>query len=183
MNRWARFLVVLVVVVLSGCTNFIYHGTIMAEDMAGTDRKVLLYWPKTEPLLGAVKAGPASLITECGETLTFSDRPQGVIYRGSPDRDQLPGSTTPVDDGTECGRIENLQALKQFEGGDALLTIRCEPLAGDDFSVVSRTRIRPSEQPYRFEMQEEKQWSLLGAALPPPSPPECRESSSSRQNK
>jgi len=175
MANWKRLFAVVLVAVLSGCTNFIYHDTIVAPDTAGVDRKVLLWWPKTEPLIGAAKAGPASLITECGETLTLDDQPAGVIYRGSPDRDRLPGGTAPVADGTECARLQGLGALKEFSGGEVLLQVRCEPLPGDEFSAVSHTRIRPSEQPYRFDMREERKWSLLGSALPPPAPPECKE--------
>ena len=171
MKKWTVWLAV---VFLSGCSNFLYQGSLVAPDSQGKERLAVLYWYKTEPLVGAAKAGPASLMTECGATLTFEERPQGIIFRGEAGKDRLPGSTRPLADGTECGRILDANAFVQLKEGVVRVKILCEPAAGDEFSVVTRSYLPARGAPYEFNVDAEKRWSLFGTTIPAPAPPECR---------
>lgn len=170
----AKWSVWLAVVFLGGCSNFLYQGSLTAPDSQGAPRKAILYWYKTEPLLGDAKAGPASLMTECGATLTFEERPQGLIFRGEAGRDRLPGSAQPLTDGAECGRIVDAASFVALKDGTVRVKILCEPVAGDEFSVVTRRYLKASDAPYAFEVDAQKRWSLFGTTIPAPAPPECR---------
>jgi hypothetical protein len=162
---------------LIGCTNYLYQGAIKAEDSAGKQRQVVLYWSKTDPLIGDEKADMAHVLTECGALIVFENQPQGIIFRGDPQRDRLASgvTVTPGDGNTmECGRILHAQRLTELGKGKVSLTIRCEPKS-NEFSVKPLTYIRAREAAYEFDVSESKSWSLLGSAPNAPAVPVCAE--------
>lgn len=155
--------------VLSGCTNYIYEGRLTATDAYGNERHFILYWPKTDPLIGAAKAGPAVLLTECSTTrIDFDDRPAGIIFRGEQGRDRLPekGATTAVDQ--TCGKILGYAKLVNVPAGDLKVEIDCEPVS-DEFAAQPRDYLKARSEPYVFPVVEKtKRWSLFGETLPAP---------------
>jgi len=164
--------------VLNGCTNYLYQGSIKAEDSAGKQRQVVLYWSKTDPLIGDEKADMAHLLTECGSLVVFENRAEGIIFRGEPQRDRLvnPQAATggsPAET-IECGRIQGPRSLVDLGRGKVLLTIRCEPVSGE-FSVQKRTYLKAREAAYEFDITENKQWSFLGSTPDAPTVPTCKE--------
>jgi hypothetical protein len=162
---------------LVGCTNYLYQGAIKAEDSAGKQRQVVLYWSKTDPLIGDEKADMAHLLTECGALVVFENQPQGIIFRGNPDRDRLAntGAVTPNAENTlECGRILHAQRLTELGKGKVSLTIRCEPIS-NEFSVKPLTYIKAREAAYDFDVSESKSWSFLGSTPKAPAVPKCTE--------
>lgn len=168
-------IVLLLVGLLNGCTNYIYQGAIKAEDSAGKQREVVLYWSKTDPLIGDEKADMAHVLTECGALVVFENQPQGIIFRGNPQRDRLANHSGVASSSTrtlECGRILNAQRLTEVGKGKVSLTIRCEPKS-NEFSVKPVTYIRAREAAYDFDVSEEKSWSFLGSTPDVPLPPEC----------
>lgn len=155
--------------VLSGCTNYLYQGQFSGTDAYGKERHYILYWPKTEQLLGTTKAGPAVLLTECSLTkIDFDDQPQGIIFRGEQERDRLPGSNSSVGRDQLCGKILNYAELADISAGNIQLEIDCEPIS-DDFAIQPRNYPKAKPGPYVIPVIEKiKKWSLTGETLPAP---------------
>src|SRR4051812_29452591 len=81
----------------AGCTNHLYQGEMIALDAYGRERQFIMYWTRTDPLLGMPKASPAVLLTECSPNgIEFSEEPEGVVFRGVPGRDRLPGPISTI---------------------------------------------------------------------------------------
>jgi hypothetical protein len=161
--------------VLNGCTNYLYKGQIIAEDSKGRDRDVIIYWTKTSPLLGGDKAGPASLLTECGSLVSFDEQEQGIFFRGEPGKDRFADSQTPVKNGDICGKFLNEFRFVDIGSGALELSILCIPEDADDFSLFQRSYVSAKHSPYKFNVIEFHDWSFLGKSLPAPSVPDCRD--------
>jgi hypothetical protein len=159
---------------LSACTNYLYQGSLRAPDSNGIERENIIYWPKTELLLGKTKGGPATLMTECGSSLQFDERPEGIVFRGSPASDLDSKTGKPVDAQHICGQFLNFDRFADSSGGDLNLSILCTALS-DDFSVIERTYLQAKETPYVFKITEQKEWSFFGSILSAPPPPACQE--------
>ena len=92
-ERMMRRIVLLVcstaLLLISGCTNFLYQGEISARDAYGKERQFILYWTRKDPLIGSATAGPAILLTECSPLtrIDFSERPEGIVFLSSTDLD------------------------------------------------------------------------------------------------
>ncbi len=171
MNK-RNFTLVLCLGLLAGCTTTVYQGSIRAPDSGNQQRQVILYWSKTEPLIGEAKADIAHLLTECGSLLVFENTGQGIVFRGEPGRDK-PVSGQPADPNKfECGRFVDASDLKEVAAGPVALTIQCDPVS-DDFSVTPRQYIKASDQPYQFAVTADEQWNFLGATPALPKPPAC----------
>jgi hypothetical protein len=160
----------------SGCTNFLYQGEMSARDAYGKERQFVLYWSKKDPLIGAATAGPAILLTECSPLtrIDFSERPEGIVFMSSTDRDRLPGQDGTINQNLICGRVTNYARLAEAKEGALSVAILCEPIP-NDFAVEPRNYLAAQPQPYSFPIVEKmKKWSLLGETLGGPPVPECR---------
>ena len=63
----AKRTILLVLAALStGCTNYMYSGTMTAKDSEGVDREIVVYWPKTKQAVDGSKGGTLELMTQCG---------------------------------------------------------------------------------------------------------------------
>lgn len=162
----------------SGCTNVLYQGELSARDAYGKERYFLLYWTKTDPLLGQAKAGPAILLTECSPStrIEFGDQPEGIVFRGMPGFDRLPRQTAVPERDQICGRVTNYTTLREARAGPLGLAIYCQPVPGDSFAVQPRNYLAAQPEPYAFPIVEKmKRWSLFGETLSGPPVPECRQ--------
>jgi hypothetical protein len=160
-----------------GCTNFLYQGDLAAQDAYGKERRFVLYWTKTDPLLGEAKAGPAILLTECSPftRVEFGDQPEGIVFRGMPGFDRLPGQAAPINQNQICGRITSYATLRDAHAGPLGVAIYCQPVPGDDFVVQPRNYLAAQPEPHSFPIVEKvRRWSLFGETLSGPSVPECR---------
>jgi hypothetical protein len=163
---------------VTGCANSLYQGELAAADAYGKERRFVLYWTKTAPFLGQAKAGPAILLTECSPLtrIDFGDRPEGVVFRGTPGFDLLPGQAGEVNPDTICGKVINYATLGDAKEGPLALAIYCQPAPGDGFAVQPRNYLAARPEPYVFPIDEKiKKWSLGGETLEGPPAPECRE--------
>lgn len=165
----------LAALLISGCANTLYQGDFQATDTAGKERNFILYWTKTDPLIGKSKAGPAVLLTECSPArIHFSDSKEGILFRGEPGADRLQGQDQTVGQDEVCGKIEKFQALKEIPEGTIALRMFCEPLPADEFAVQPRNYLAPRSEPYSIAIAEQqKDWSLLGKVLEGPQAPAC----------
>ena len=163
---------------IAGCANSLYQGELAASDAYGKDRRFVLYWTKTDPLLGQAKAGPAILLTECSPLtrIEFDDQPEGIVFRGMPDLDLLPGQAGAVNPDPICGKVLNYASLGDAHSGPLAVAIYCQPAPKDDFAVQPRNYLAARPEPYVFPIDEKiKKWSLGGETLAGPPVPECRE--------
>ena len=162
----------------SGCTNFLYQGEIAAPDSYGKERHFVLYWTKTDPFIGMAKAGPAILLTECSPAtrIDFGDQAVGIVFRGVPGMDRLPGQPGTVSLNQICGKITNYATLKEAMAGLLTVAIYCQPMPKDEFAMQPRNYLAARQEPYEFQiMEKQKKWSLFGETLQGPPVPECRQ--------
>lgn len=160
---------------LSGCANALYQADLRVPDADGEPRVSRLYWSRTDPLIGAPKAGPIILLTACStRTLTFDETEAGIVYRGVPGLDRYPGGGG-VAEGEICGEVETDTPLVDLGGQSLPVSIHCEAEV-DEFSLAvgefTPSYLPARETPYRFDVQESTSWSLFGRT-PQVSPPEC----------
>lgn len=171
MKMYGR-LSLLLVMVLSGCTtNYMYQGRFSAKDAYGKERHFLIYWPKTELLLGETKAGPAIMLTECNQTaIDFSDQSQNeIVFRGEQGSDRLIKGKTP-DNGESfnCGRILKYAKFVDIPTGPIELSITCEPVS-NEFAIKPRDYPKARTEPYLVPVYiSEKKRSIFGQTLPGP---------------
>lgn len=158
-----------------GCATYMYQGSMDAMDSAGQERQFILYWPKTDGLLWPAKAGPASLLTECGNPVMFVERPEGIVFRGTPGQDApATGPATMTGPEIPCGSFVGADRFVHIEDGPVLLLISCEPVT-DEFSTQPRRYLKTRPDPYRIEITSTKEWSLFGKNPVAPDPPPCRQ--------
>jgi len=157
---------------LAGCANYVYEGEIQAPDSNGVERETQLYWTKTVPLIGRNKAGPAILRTACGTPVTYAQQSERIVFRGDPGKDRLAGQADNVAPGQECGRFVGRSRLADIPAGPVRLTIHCVPATGE-FSI-GRAYLKARQEPYEFDVHEDKHWSFLGRTPALPPPPACQ---------
>jgi hypothetical protein len=177
MNRFSSPLIALALCLVTGCTNFLYQGEISSQDAYGRERHFVLYWTKTDPLIGLSKAGPAILLTECSPLtrIDFSEQIEGIVFRGIPGYDRLPGQSGATDPNLTCGKVTNYARWTEAKEGPLSVDVFCEPVQ-NDFAVEPRNYLAARQQPYTFPIVEkEKKWSILGETLHGPTVPECRQ--------
>jgi hypothetical protein len=155
---------------LTGCTNYIYQGRISGVDAYNKANQFTLYWPKTVPLIGRDKAGPAIFMTDCSTTrIDFSEQPEGIVFRGEEGRDRLAGATSGVSRNQVCGSFVGQQKLVEVHAGKLALLISCEPMPADEFDTQPRNYPKAKAEPYKFHIVEIiKHWSLFGETLQGP---------------
>lgn len=147
------------IITVLGCANHVYQGKISALDSKGKERHVVLYWTKTDPLLGKAKAGPASLLTECGIPIQFTEQENGIIFRGMPGQDQRVIGEAGDEIDILCGRFNGHNKFTEISDGTGTVSISvyCVPVL-DEFSIASqRSYINASQTPYQFPVTSKKQ--------------------------
>ena len=160
---------------LQGCASTLYQGEIVAPSSSGEDRRAILYWSKTRAFPWKAKAGPAVLLNECGTPVTFVERPEGIVFLGTPGQDQ-PVDGSPAGQEFRCGRIVGGERFVDLGEGPLDLTITCHPVEDDEgFGAIPGATgyLAARTEPYRFTISGERSWSLLGATPPAPAPPAC----------
>jgi len=165
------------VAVLAGCTNLLYQGEISAKDSYGKERHFVLYWTKSDPLIGEAKAGPAILLTECSPLtrIDFNEQSEGIVFRGMPGLDQLADGGGPATQNMICGKFTNYGKFTEAKEGPLLLAIFCKPVQ-NEFAVQPRNYLAAGQEPHVFTIVEKiRRWSVFGETLPGPPVPECRE--------
>jgi hypothetical protein len=178
MNRINLLIITFALWSTAGCTNFLYQGEISAPDSYGKERHFVLYWTKTDPFIGMAKAGPAILLTECSDTtrIDFGDQAEGIVFRGEPGRDRLPGQSVSVALNQICGKITNYTTLEKAMAGLLTVAIYCQPMPKDDFAVQQRNYLAARPEPFEFQIiEKQKKWSFFGETLQGPPVPECRQ--------
>ena len=111
---------------LSGCAHYWYVGRMNALDSGGKERDVLVYWNRTERALWFdTVAGAVRVKTQCGSTIVFEEKEDGVIFRARPS-DQAVGAQ-PIPLGGVCGRIVDARRIGDLTAGELHLDVQCQP--------------------------------------------------------
>ncbi len=163
--------------VLAGCTHSLYHAELDTLNSEGGPRKSVIYWSKTESLFGAPKAGPILLLTTCStRRIHLDETDRGIVFRGTPGQDRIPGQPGTVTEGTICGQVQSASKITDLQAGLLSLTVHCEAMT-DEFSIqtglFSPAYIQARQQPYHFDVHEKRSRSLLGKTPAAPEPPMC----------
>lgn len=176
MRKLAQRIVLLACVSLAGCTNTLYQAETAGLDTGGNQRNFILYWTKTDQLLGTTKAGPAILLTECSSARPeFVNADEGIVFFGAQGFDRIPGEPAPGNAKFPCGKIPGFGHLRDVPAGTIQLIMSCEPVA-DEFAVTSRNYLAPHPQPYVLNVEEkQREWNFLGQSLAAPQTPPCRD--------
>ncbi len=176
MRRIGLLLTALTLWLTAGCTNLLYQGELTALDSSGNERHFILYWTKSDPLVGAAKAGPAILLTECSPftRISFDEQPDGLIFRGAPGEDRLPGDNPSIVTDLTCGKVATYSRWVDAREGALSLAILCQPI-NSDFQLQPRNYLKARGESYTFSIvQQVRKWSFFGETLPGPAIPECR---------
>lgn len=168
-------------VLASGCTHSLYQGELEVKNSQDQPRKAVIYWTKTDKFIGKDTAGPAKLMTECStRELTFVERGTGLYFFGTPALDRFPNQLKPIKSpNILCGRIVNEMRFKTIEPGPIQVDIRCFANIDEqnvDNQSASPAYIKPSRNPYIFEITETSDWGFSTEPPAGPSAPACRES-------
>ena len=173
MSRTVKLFLPLIAVLLQSCANYLYTGEITASDADGELRQSIIYWSKTKAWLGKPKAGHAIVLTECGVPIRYDQRPEQIVFRGTPGSDKIPGQPPPLTDDLVCGQFVRSDRLVDIEAGEVKLTVLCEAV-NDEFSAVKRSYLMARTEPYTFVVTTSKSTSLLGKVPDAPVTPDCR---------
>jgi len=147
-------------ILLSGCTTYNYQGSLIAPDSNDMEREVVLYWNKTEPLIGSAKASELKLLV-CDTSISFVEIDEGIIFRGSPDRDIIAETNQPAPNGYICGKVLDEKKIVKIDQDELSLIVSCLPKNGS-FSVKPRIYLKAQDKPYKFKINVSKEWSWFG---------------------
>ena len=165
---------------IQACTNTLYYGEIDAYNSDNKETKVVLYWTKTEPLIGTDKAGVAVLLTECStRRLNFLERENGIVFFGEPGKDiqadQIPINTQNI----PCGKIVNEVSYENIQAGPLAVKIQCKAALRDSFLAppegLSSSYIKAIDTPYTYDIMEKSSCSFFGETIDFPLQPTCRQ--------
>lgn len=177
MTRPAMLLGTLLFLLCGGCTNYLYQGELTARDACGNERHFLVYWTKTDPLIGLPETSPAHLLAECSPdtSIAFNDQPDGIVFRGVPGADRLPGPDLPLNPDQECARVEGFSSLGEVGPGKLPVTFYCIPAGLSAGSTPARNYPAARREPYLFPITERlRHFSWRREPFAAPAPPICR---------
>ncbi|TQV87278.1 hypothetical protein [Aliikangiella coralliicola] len=156
-----RIILTLLVLLLSGCTHYLYQGDFSANDAFGKERQYRLYWTKTDKFLFGSSAGPLVLDITCDAPKTFEENEQGIFLRLP--KDEFEGSEVADPTAYYCGEVKNLQKLDSYSSGPIQFSISCKPIV-DEWARIKPVFIAQSDD-YQVDIKVVKDWSLFGGAL------------------
>jgi hypothetical protein len=141
---------VLVILTLSGCSSYVYFGSIETRDSDGEMREHLIYWFRTERTLWFDEAsGSIRLLTECStRTMNFDETETGIIFRRSSE-DKADSGEISINDA--CGRIIGYSRIEDIPEGLLELEVFCHPLP-NEFSTAQRAYIMSGDTVYVFNV-------------------------------
>jgi hypothetical protein len=137
---------------LSGCAhNYVYSGTLEAEDSTGKTRKHLLYWNRTErPVWFDTAEGSVRMLPQCSlNTVAYDEQPDGIVFRARETDKQVIGQAAPALKDRICGKVLNAGRITDLSEGTVEVTVLCEDAPADEFSRP-KPYLKASEHSYPF---------------------------------
>ena len=146
-----KSVLIIVLIFIQGCTHTLYQGDLVSVNNRDEQQSFRLWWIKTSLFSSAKGDGNVRLDTGCGRYgLTESE--QGVTLELP--ADQFQSTHAGTGDSVNCGKITNLDRIRDFNEGELALEIYCAPL-NDGFSVVNKTLPRIG-MVHRFSIQDQE---------------------------
>jgi len=136
---------------LSGCAyNYIYSGTLEAEDSQGKHRQFLLYWNKTErPVWFNTSEGTVRVLSQCSlNVMPYDERPEGIIFRA---RESDKKVIDPEQDKHVCGRILSGNLVADLPENSLSLTVLCADSPPDELNQA-KPYLKARPEPYKFSI-------------------------------
>ena len=164
-----RYILLLTILWLTGCTTYTYQGRVTALDSGQVEREVLLTWSKTDPLIGEPKADMMILTTACGVPVTYDEKETGIFFFGVPDSDIPLRAELRKPQHVICGRVLAHKRVEDITAGKLELEMLCTPKAGR-FVGSKRRYLKARNAPYEFNITETKEWSFFGKEVVLPRP-------------
>lgn len=141
---------------LSGCAhNYVYSGTLEAEDSTGKTRKHLLYWNRTERIIGYdTVEGSVRMLPQCSlNTVAYDEQPNGIVFRARENDKQVIGEAAPDLKQRVCGKVMGANRIKDLAEGTVEVTVLCEDEPADELSRP-KPYLKASERPYPFPVSK-----------------------------
>lgn len=157
MNELVRGLL-LGALLLPGCAyNYVYSGTLEAEDSLGKQRNHLIYWNKTErPIWFDTAEGSVRMLPQCSlNTLAYDERPTGIVFRARPSDKKVIGEVEPKIEERICGKVMSANQVKDLSEGRVEVTVFCEDAPQDDLDRP-KPYLKAREQPYPFTVSKQE---------------------------
>jgi hypothetical protein len=136
---------------LSGCAhNYVYTGTLAAEDSQGKQRQFLLYWNRTErPIWFDTAEGTVRVLPQCSlNVMPYDERPEGIIFRA---RDTDKKVIDPERDQQVCGRILSGNVVTDLPDDSLSLTVLCADSPVDELNQP-KPYLKARPEPYTFNI-------------------------------
>ncbi|MCK4352567.1 hypothetical protein KAW65_04075 [candidate division WOR-3 bacterium] len=166
------YLLLLLILIFVGCTQYTYYGSLESKDSQEKMRKHLVYWTKTERIMWFDECSEVvRLLTECSlETVAFKETERdGIIFR-CPSKEHK-GVDRNVEIGEPCGEILNAKKVKELTDDTLRLVIYCQYVPEDSgFTVGNHSYLKAGT--YAFCIVKTKSSEFKGSV---PTRPECRE--------
>jgi len=163
---------------LVGCSHTLYQAELDVSNSDGAMQKAVLYWSKTDKLIGTSKAGPIILLTACStRRIDFVDADQDIVFWGTLGGDRRTSGLVALTEKKVCGRITNATRIIDLTAGPLAVNIYCEAISSD-FSMTegayTPAYIKASESAYNFTVTKDSSWSFFGSSISAPAAPVCR---------
>jgi hypothetical protein len=144
-NLNTKYLIVVLVLILQGCTNTLYQGDLVSTNNLDQQQSFRLWWTKTSLFSSQKGDGSIHLDTGCSR-YSFTESDKGLVVILGADRyqskNQQQGSLL------TCAKITNLKRIKDFKQGELTVETYCTPV-DDGFSMVKKT-FPKMDMPHRF---------------------------------
>lgn len=173
----AKVILIAASLLSAACTHTLYQAELDAFNAKSDPVKTVIYWSKTSPLLGVVKAGPIMLLSECStRRLDFVDSEQGIVFWGKLGGDTRMGEQTPLQGRAVCGSIGQYSSIVDIETGRLPVTIHCQAFT-DAFALSSPpytdAYLAAQSQPYWYDVKSTSHWTFWGEVPIAPPAPAC----------
>lgn len=165
--------IMLAILILQGCTSYIYTGSARYADDAGAERCYGVHWSLTRyAWVYKTQNDPISLGLAGGsDNILYAETPDdGIVSRAEAD-ETVPEALSALDKPGICGRVLNAGKIRDIQPGPGALTLtfRCA-IERDGFTVGDRLYPAARKDPYVFDIQRKETRDPQGDA---PATPVC----------
>jgi hypothetical protein len=164
----------LLIILLSGCTNYLYKGTGVYLD-GDREQEAIAYWNNTTHIFSqGGKPSTVTLLAACSNyRIQFADH-GGVPKFEVPSGDfrRVRGMGKDIDSSTiECGEFLGKEEVTKKKATTASARIFCDKIS----SPLNPAKSIPArEEPYEFDFVIESRFSIMGGEIKPPVKPRCK---------
>lgn len=148
-----RYLIILLLIALQGCTNTLYQGDLVSMNNQDQQQSFRLWWIKTSLFSKQKGDGSISFDTGCSR-YSFTESDQGLeMVLGA---DQYQSEIGQQGNLITCAKITNLNRIRDYDRGPIIIETYCTPKS-NDFSVVKDKKTFPkANTAHQFVIHEKE---------------------------